>query len=67
MSKEQLYNDNNNFTQSIFRSWCEFVSWPSVFFSSGATVPWKQTSVQKRSSPNFTQSPQKRWCAVIIV
>ena len=66
--KVAVINDNNNFAPFLFRSLCEFVGdcFGPRYFSSGAALPQKNTSVQKITS-DFTQWPQKRWCAVIIV
>ena len=48
MSNIAIINDNNNFAPSIFRSLCEFVGdcFGPLYFSSGATLPQKNTSVQ---------------------
>ena len=48
MSNIAIINDNNNFAPSIFRSLCEFVGdcFGPRYFSSGATLPQKNTSVQ---------------------
>ena len=46
--KITVSNDNNNFAPSIFRSLCEFVGdcFGLRYFSSGAALPQKNTSVQ---------------------
>ena len=66
--KVAVINDNNNFAPSLFWSLCEFVGdcFGPRYFSSGAALPQKNTSVQNNHL-RFTQWPQKRWCAVIIV
>ena len=48
MSNIAIINDNNNFAPSIFRSLCEFVGecFGPWYFSSEATLPQKNTSVQ---------------------
>ena len=49
-----VINDNNNFAPSLFQSLCEFVS--DCFGQRSKTI-----------TSDFTQWPQKRWCAAIIV
>ena len=46
--KVAVINDNNNFAPSLFRSLCEFVGdcFGPRYFSSGAALPQKNTSVQ---------------------
>ena len=46
--KVAVINDNNNFAPSLFRSLCEFVGdyFGPRYFSSGAELPQKNTSVQ---------------------
>ena len=63
-----VINENNNFAPSLFRSLCEFVGdcFGPRYSSLEAVLPHKNTSVKTITS-NFTQWPQKRWCAVIIV
>ena len=48
MSNIAIINDNNNFAPSIFWSLCEFVGdcFGPRYFSLGATLPQKNTSVQ---------------------
>ena len=48
MSNTAIISDNNNFAPSIFRSLCEFVGncFGPRYFSEGATLPQKNTSVQ---------------------
>ena len=67
--KVAVINDNNNFTPSLFRSLCEFVGdcFGSRYFSSGAALPQKNTSVQNNHLRFHTMTSKKRWCAVIIV
>ena len=66
--KVAVINDNNNFAPSLFRSLCEFVSdcFRPRYFSSGAAL-LRKIPRSKTITSDFTQWPQKRWCAVIIV
>ena len=52
--KVAVISDNNNFAPSLFRSLCEFVGdcFGPRYFSSGAALPQKNTSVQN-NHPRF--------------
>ena len=51
MSDIAIINDNNNFAPSVFQSLCEFVGdcFGPRYFSSGATLPQKNTLGPKQS------------------
>ena len=61
MSNIAIINDNNNFAPSIFRSLCEFVGdcFGPRYFSSGATLPQKNTSVQNNHLRFHTMTSKK--------
>ena len=61
MSDIAIINDNNNFAPSIFRSLCEFVGdcFGPRYFSLGATLPQKNTSVQN-SHLRFSHNDLKK-------
>ena len=60
MSNIAITNDNNNCAPSIFRSLCEFVSdCLPRYFSSGATLPQKYTSVQNNHLRFHTMTSKK--------
>ena len=59
MSNTVIINDNNNFTPSIFRSLCEFVGFGPQYFSLGATLPQKNTSVQNNHLRFHTMTSKK--------
>ena len=48
MSNKAIINDNNNFAPSVFLPLCELVGdcFGPRYFSSGATLPQKNTMVQ---------------------
>ena len=60
MSNIAIINDNN-FAPSIFRSLCEFVGnfFGPRYFSSGATLPQKNTSVQNNQLQFHTMTSKK--------
>ena len=61
MSNTAIINDNNNFVPSIFRSLCEFVGdcFGPRYFSSGAKLPQKNTSVQNNHLRFHTMTSKK--------
>ena len=56
-----VINDNNNFAPSLFRSLCEFVGdcFGPRYFSSGAALPQKNTSVQNNHLRFHTMTSKK--------
>ena len=58
MSNIEIISHNNNFAPSIFQSLCEFVGdcFGPRYFSSGALLPQKNTSVQKQSKNTSVQN-----------
>ena len=66
--KVAVINDNNNFAPSLFRSLCEFVGdcfGPGIFLRELRSL--RKIPRSKTITSDFTQWPQKRWCAVIVV
>ena len=61
MSNIAIINDNNNFAPSVFRSLCEFVGdcFGPGYFSSGATLPQKNTLVQNNHLRFHTMTSKK--------
>ena len=61
MSNIVIINDNNNFAPSIFRSLCKFVGdcFGPWYFSSAATLPQKNTSVQNNHFRFHTMTSKK--------
>ena len=61
MSNIAIINDNNNFAPSFYRSMCEFVGdcFGPRYFSSGATLPQKHTSVQNNHLRFHTMTSKK--------
>ena len=61
MSNIAIINDNDNFAPSVFRSLCEFVGdcFGPRYFSSGATLPQKNTSVQNNHLRFHTMTSRK--------
>ena len=61
MSNIAIINDNNNFAPSIFQSLCEFVGgcFGPRYFSLGATLPQKNTSVQNNHLRFHTMTSKK--------
>ena len=61
MSNIAIINDNNNFAPYIFQSLCEFVGdcFGPRYFSSGATLPQKNTSVQNNHLRFHTMTSKK--------
>ena len=59
--KVAVINDNNNFAPSLFRSLCEFVGdcFGPRYFSSGAALPHKNTSVQNNHLRFHTMTSKK--------
>ena len=59
--KVAVINDNNNFAPSLFRSLCEFVGdcFGPRYFSSGAALPQKNTSVQNNHLRFHTMTSKK--------
>ena len=59
--KVVVINDNNNFAPSIFWSLCEFVGdcFGPWYFSSGITLPQKNTSVQNNHLRFHTMTSKK--------
>ena len=59
--KVAVINDNNNFAPSLFRSLCEFVGdcFGLRYFSSGAALPQKNTSVQNNHLRFHTMTSKK--------
>ena len=59
--KVAVINDNNNFAPSLFRSLCEFVSdcFGPRYFSSGAALAQKNTSVQNNHLRFHTMTSKK--------
>ena len=59
--KVAVINDNNNFAPSLFRSLCEFVCdcFGPRYFSSGAALPQKNTSVQNNHLRFHTMTSKK--------
>ena len=59
--KVVVINDNNNFAPSLFRSLCEFVGdcFGPRYFSSGAALPQKNTSVQNNHLRFHTMTSKK--------
>ena len=59
--KVAVINDNNNFAPSLFRSLCEFVGdcFGPRYFSSGAALPQKNTSVQNNHLWFHTMTSKK--------
>ena len=59
--KVAVINDNNNFAPSFFRSLCEFVGdcFGPRYFSSGAALPQKNTSVQNNHLRFHTMTSKK--------
>ena len=59
--KVVVINDNNNFAPSLFRSLCEFVvdCLGPRYFSSGAALPQKNTSVQNNHLRFHTMTSKK--------
>ena len=59
--KVAVINDNNNFALSLFRSLCEFVGdyFGPRYFSSGAALPQKNTSVQNNHLRFHTMTSKK--------
>ena len=59
--KVAVINDNNNFAPSLFRSVCEFVGdcFGPRYFSSGAALPQKNTSVQNNHLRFHTMTSKK--------
>ena len=59
--KVAVINDNNNFAPSLFRSLCEFVGdcFGPPYFSSGAALPQKNTSVQNNNLRFHTMTSKK--------
>ena len=71
--KVAVINDNNNFAPSLFRSLCEFVGvcFGPRYFSSGAALPQKNTSVQNNHLRFHTMTSKKMvrsyYCLIYIV
>ena len=71
--KVAVINDNNNFAPSLFRSLCEFVGdcFGPRYFSSGAALPQKNTSVQNNHLRFHTMTSKKMvrsyYCLSIII
>ena len=69
--KVAVINDNNNFAPSLFRSLCEFVGdcFEPQYFSSGAALPQKNTSVQNNHLRFHTMTSKKMvqsyYCLII--
>ena len=63
--KVTFINDNNNFAPSLFRSLCEFVGdcFGPRYFSSGAALPQKNTSVQNNHLRFHTMTSKKMVCS----
>ena len=61
MVKVAVINDNNNFAPSLFRSLCEFIGdcFGPRYFSSGAALPQKNTSVQNNHLRFHTMTSKK--------
>ena len=61
MSNIAIINDNNNFAPSVFRSLCELVGgcFGPRYFSLGATLPQKNTSVQNNHLRFHTMTSKK--------
>ena len=61
MSNIAIINDNNNFAPPFFRSLCAFVGhcFGPRYFSSGATLPQKNTSVQHNHLRFHTMTSKK--------
>ena len=59
--KVAVINDNNNFAPSLFRSLCEFVGdcFGPWYFSEGAALPQKNTSVQNNHLRFHTMTSKK--------
>ena len=59
--KVAVINDNNNFVPSLFWSLCEFVGdcFGPRYFSSGAALPQKNTSVQNNHLRFHTMTSKK--------
>ena len=59
--KVAVINDNNNFAPSLFRSLCKFVGdcFGPRYFSSGAALPQKNTSVQNNHLRFHTMTSKK--------
>ena len=68
MSNIVIINDNNNFAPSIFRSLCEFVGdcFRPRYFSSGATLPQKNTSVQNNHPWFHTMTSKKDGAQLLL-
>ena len=68
MSNIAIINDNNNFAPSIFRSLCEFVGdcFGPQYFSSGATLPQKNTSVQNNHLRFHTMTSKKDGAQLLL-
>ena len=62
------FNDNNNFAPSIFQSLCEFVGdcFGPRYFSSGATLPQKNTSIQNNHLRFHTMTSQKDGAQLLL-
>ena len=59
--KVAVFNDNNNFAPFLLRSLCEFAGdcFGPRYFSSGAALPQKNTSVQNNHLRFYTMTSKK--------
>ena len=62
MSNIAIINDNDNLATSIFRSLCKFVGdcFEPRYFSSGATLPQKNTSIQNNHLAPISHNDLKK-------
>ena len=66
--KVAVINDNNNFAPSLFWSLCEFVGdcFGPRYFSSGAALPQKNTSVQNNHLQFHTMTSKKDGAQLLL-